>query len=69
MTYDLPTLLEHAQARIGAATSLADLDALDTDLLGKRSPLVAAKAALGGLEPDARREAGRALNEVRQVVQ
>ena len=69
MTYDLPALLDDALARTRAATSLAELDALDTDLLGKRSPLVAAKAALGGLEPEARREAGRALNDARQVVQ
>ncbi len=46
----------------------ASTDALarvETEYLGKRSDLTRAHRALGGLDPEARREAGRRLNEVR----
>jgi phenylalanyl-tRNA synthetase alpha chain len=69
VTDDLPALLTDARSRISGAGSLAQLRTLEADLLGKRAPLVAAKARLGGLEPEARREAGRAINEARQAVE
>ncbi len=69
MTDDLPALLVDAQARIAGVDTLVDLHALEADLLGKRSPLVAAKARLGSLAPEARKVAGRELNDARQVVQ
>ncbi|MGE0794554.1 MAG: phenylalanine--tRNA ligase subunit alpha [Acidimicrobiia bacterium] len=62
---DLDALVADALARIDGAGTVRDLDALDTDLLGKRSDLSTRKAGLGRLEPDARREAGRALNDAR----
>jgi phenylalanyl-tRNA synthetase alpha chain len=66
---DLGALVADARARIDRATTPDDLRALDAELLGRRSPLATAKAALGALAPDARREAGRALNEARTAVE
>ncbi len=51
-----------ARAVAGAASTEA-LARLETELLGKRSPLTRAHRALGALEPEARREAGRRVNE------
>jgi phenylalanyl-tRNA synthetase alpha chain len=69
MEHDTDQLVSHAHERIGAARSLADLDALETELLGKRSELSRRKSGLGALDPDARREAGRALNDARRAVE
>jgi phenylalanyl-tRNA synthetase alpha chain len=62
-------LLSLALPRITGAGTLAELTALDAELLGKRSELSTRKAALGGLAPDERREQGRALNEVRVTIE
>jgi phenylalanyl-tRNA synthetase alpha chain len=62
-------LLSHALPRIEAAADLAALSALDTELLGKRSPLSARKAKLGSLDPEQRREEGRLLNEIRTAIE
>ncbi|MGH9157435.1 MAG: phenylalanine--tRNA ligase subunit alpha [Acidimicrobiales bacterium] len=56
---------EGAAGLSGAAT-LAELDAAEADCLGKRSALARAHAALAGLDPDARRGAGRLLNDARR---
>ena len=53
-----------AEAILGAATTDA-LAAAETDTLGKRSALALAHRALGGLDPEARRQAGRLLHEAR----
>ena len=58
-----------AQARVAAATSLEELHAVGTELLGRRSALVSARSALGSLPPDQRREAGRALNQARSRIE
>ena len=55
--------------RIAAAATLDELRALDQELLGKRSPLSAFKAKLGGLDADERREVGGALNRVRDALE
>ncbi|MEA3057106.1 MAG: phenylalanyl-tRNA synthetase alpha chain, partial [Actinomycetota bacterium] len=57
------------QARAAAATTLADLDALETELLGKRSELTTRKQQLGTLPPEERKEAGRRLNEERVAIE
>jgi len=49
-----------------SADSTEALAAAETAVLGKRSPLALAHRALGGVEPEERRELGRALHEVRQ---
>ena len=60
---DVEALLAEVSARAGAATSLAELDDLRTEVLGKRSRLAAARQALPTLDPAARPEAGRRVNE------
>jgi phenylalanyl-tRNA synthetase alpha chain len=45
---------------------VAELEAAEAESLGKRSPLAQANAALGALDAENRRTAGRSLNEVRQ---
>ena len=53
------------RAIAGAPTS-DDLARVETEFLGKRSALTRAHRALGRLDPEARKEAGRRLNEVRE---
>jgi phenylalanyl-tRNA synthetase alpha chain len=55
--------------RIAAAETLADLDALETELLGKRSDLATRKAQLGQLPPEERKDAGRRLNDERIAIE
>jgi phenylalanyl-tRNA synthetase alpha chain len=52
-----------------AATSLDDLDAARSEHLGKRSALSQVQRTLGGLDPDARRALGAAVNATREALQ
>ncbi len=61
-------LVVEAQRQAAAATTLEELSAVRTAVSGKRSPLVAARKALGDLDPEARREAGQALNAAKAAV-
>ncbi len=63
---DLASLEELGTARLAAAASSAELAAVEAELLGKRSALARANAGLGALDAEARREAGRRLNDVRE---
>ena len=54
--------------RIGAADSLDALDAIRVDALGKKGSISLAMRELGQLEGDARREAGQALNALKDTV-
>ncbi len=60
---------DEALRRVEAAAGVADLDGAESALLGKRSALAALRQRLGALDPDERREAGRALNEARARVE
>lgn len=51
-------------SRIEAAVTLEELDEVEAEAIGKRSPIVTARRSLGELEPDARGPAGRAIQEV-----
>ena len=66
---DPETIVAVARDQLGAITSLAALDELQTDLLGKRSALARAHQGLVALEPGERPEAGRRLNEVRKRIE
>src|SRR6266545_1615921 len=57
-----------ASERIAKATTLDELRALETELLGKKSRLVQLRQSLGGLDPDERKELGAALNAARENV-
>jgi len=54
---------------IERATTLAELAAVETELLGKRSSIAERKKALGTLPPEERKEAGRALDEERRAIE
>ena len=58
-----------AVAAIEAAASLDELTEAKTAALGKGAPLTAAQRSLGSLPQEDRKEAGRALNEVRSRVE
>jgi phenylalanyl-tRNA synthetase alpha chain len=57
--------MSDATSKIAAAATTAELDALETELLGKRSDLATRKAALRDLPPEERKDAGQRLNEER----
>ncbi len=54
-----------ARSRVAACASLAELDSLKVELLGKKGTVTAQLKALGALAPEARREAGAQINAVR----
>ena len=60
---------EEALSRARAATSVAELDAVRQEFLGKRSPFAALHRGLGAMPSDERREAGRAIHEAQARVE
>jgi phenylalanyl-tRNA synthetase alpha chain len=56
-------------AAVAGAVTLDELRAVESEVLGKRGALARTKAGLGALPPEARREAGRAVNEAVATVQ
>ncbi len=62
-------LVSSAVDRLAAISTSAALDELQTDLLGKRSALARAHQSLVALDPGARPEAGRRLNEARRQIE
>ena len=62
---DIEGIAGDGERAIAAADSTESLAQVETEYLGKRSALTRAHRTLGGLDPDARKEAGRQLNEVR----
>lgn len=58
---DLDRLQTEGAAAVARAPSLAELRALESDLLGKRSVLARLRHGLGGLDPEQRRDRGAAL--------
>ncbi len=60
---------EAAVAQFAQATSLDALRSLGSELLGKKGPLAGFKAKLGGLDPEARRAAGQAVNTAMTAAQ
>src|SRR3712207_77744 len=63
MIEDVQAARAEALARIAAAASLDEVQALSSELLGKRSALAGFKQRLGTLDPEARRSVGQAVNE------
>ncbi len=61
-------LVVEAQRQAAAATTLEELSTVRTAVSGKRSPLVAARKALGDMAPDARKRAGQALNAAKASI-
>lgn len=69
MLENIAALETTAPPRLAAAGSLEELAAIESELLGKKSVLASYKAQLGGLEPDARRAVGGAVNRARAIVE
>ena len=65
----LAELVTRARDDIGAAATLAALDALRVNLLGKKGVLTEQLKALGKLPADQRPAAGQAINRGKQAVQ
>ncbi len=62
---DIEGIAGDGERAIAAAASTDALASVETEFLGKRSALTRAHRTLGGLSPEARKEAGQRLNEVR----
>jgi phenylalanyl-tRNA synthetase alpha chain len=69
MIDDIARIEADALPRVEAVTTLDDLRALETELLGKRAPLSGLKAGLGKLDADLRREAGAAMQRARAAIE
>jgi phenylalanyl-tRNA synthetase alpha chain len=66
---ELATIENDALARLRAAGSLDELQAEQSELLGKRSPLNAIRQSLGQLAADERKKRGQELNDVRDRIE
>jgi phenylalanyl-tRNA synthetase alpha chain len=66
---DVDAACTAALARIATATSVDELAALQTELLGKRSPLSGLKQRLGSLDSVERKAAGQAVNDALAAVE
>lgn len=69
MIEEIRAIEQEARDRVEAAGTLEALRGLHAELLGKRSRLGETKKGLGALDPEQRRSAGQALNEVRAAVE
>jgi len=67
-TDDLEQLRERLCAEAAAAADLTALEALRVRALGKKGEITQRMKALGGLDPEARKAAGQALNAVKDAV-
>jgi len=64
----LETLVQEADALIGTAEDLAQLDQFRVRYLGKKGPLTEAMRQLAKLPPEERPAAGQAVNEAKQSI-
>ena len=69
MTNDLASLQAETQAAIGAAADPRALDAVRVAVLGKSGTLTALLKGLGAVAPEARKERGAALNQVKAAIE
>ncbi len=68
MSEDLQQLKEEIISAAASATDLGALEAIRIAALGKKGKITERMKMLGGLEPEARRAAGRALNLLKDAV-
>lgn len=66
---ELDDILASATVAIDAADSLAALDEVRVQFLGKKGALTLQLQGLGKLPPEQRREAGQSINKAKQAVQ
>jgi phenylalanyl-tRNA synthetase alpha chain len=61
---EIDAIAEDGERAVAGAPSTDALAQVETEYLGKRSALTRAHRTLGGLDPEARKEAGHRINEV-----
>jgi phenylalanyl-tRNA synthetase alpha chain len=66
---DLDQLLADAPSMLHAADTVAELEALESRLVGRTSPIAEARRALGKLDPSERPAAGAKVNEITEKLQ
>ena len=69
MIEQLQKAVAEAEIRLAEVTDLAQLKAVDSEFLGKKSAITGLKKQLGSLGAEQRKAAGRALNETRQMIE
>ena len=69
MIDDIQRITADAGARVSAASTVEELRAVETEVLGRRSALTELKKQLGGLDPEQRKAVGMALNEALQSIE
>ena len=69
LTRELEALRDEALAAIAASESVAGLEAIDLDVLGKKGRLTGILRGIGGLPPDDRPKVGAIANTVREAVE
>ncbi len=62
---NLETLRKAALDRIESARSVADLETIDTDYLGRKGELTSQLRKIGSLAPEERKEFGQAVNRIK----
>jgi phenylalanyl-tRNA synthetase alpha chain len=65
---DIEALVRGAEVAVEAARSTEEIREVAIAVSGKKSPLASAHRALGSLEPEARKDLGRRLNEARTTI-
>jgi phenylalanyl-tRNA synthetase alpha chain len=65
---DASSLREDLMARVAAAADLAQLEDLRVAALGKKGRITALMKGLGGMDADARRQAGQSLNALKTEI-
>ena len=65
---NLAELGNAALARVAAAKSTAELDALDTEYLGRKGEITSQLRKIGSLAPEERKEFGQAINDLKERV-
>lgn len=68
MNDELNALEAELVGRIDSAEDLNALEAVRVEALGRKGRITALLKGLGGMDPDARREAGQAINRLKEAV-
>jgi phenylalanyl-tRNA synthetase alpha chain len=66
---DINRIADAAAERARAAATLDELRSVDAEVLGKRSEMSAIKQRLGSLDPEERKQVGKAINEARAAIE
>jgi phenylalanyl-tRNA synthetase alpha chain len=69
MIDEIQRIAGEVEARARAASTTGELSAVETEILGRRSPLTEFKKQLGGLEPEQRKAVGLAINDARATIE